>query len=73
MKLNGEYLNRCNFCRTYLSSATVLLFALTITAAAQRPGSLDPTFNGDGKRVDAVIPGGADSAYSVLVHLTESS
>jgi uncharacterized delta-60 repeat protein len=49
-------------------AAFLLVTAMTMSAFARQSGELDPTFDGDGKRVERFIPGGGgDYGYSVLI------
>ena len=67
-----QYTTPSNY-RGQFASGIFLLVAVLLTAAMAaptlgQPGSLDPTFDGDGKRVDPFIPGGGiDGGNSVLI------
>lgn len=63
-----NYTTPSNYLSRPASLASILItIALSITAIAQEPGSLDPSFDGDGKKVESVIPGGGDDFGGALL------
>ncbi|HEX2640186.1 MAG TPA: hypothetical protein VHL50_06430, partial [Pyrinomonadaceae bacterium] len=66
MKLYGPHRPRGTFYRTSLLATAILTLAFMVAFAAQRSGSLDPTFSGDGKLIDG-YQYGFDGVHQVVI------